>query len=130
MQLLLLHRCSICIYMLYLCHNDCIAFPGSHVHAYNVCLAIYKYYYYYRLPLQSYNVHVHAIEAGLCCNFALLSYSVESLQAELKDYFNMLVVFDYDTLIPSRALETIWGTDFVDTDNYIGGRLSTNTYYT
>ena len=47
--------------------------------------------------------------------------SVESLPAELRDYFNLLVVFDYDTLIPSRALETIWGTDVIDTETYLTG---------
>ena len=49
--------------------------------------------------------------------------SVESLPVELKDYFNLLVVFDYDTLIPSRALETIWDTDDIDTESYLNGRL-------
>ena len=50
-------------------------------------------------------------------------HSVESLPAELRDFFNLLVVFDYDTLIPSRALETIWDKDDIDTDSYLTGRL-------
>ena len=49
-------------------------------------------------------------------------YSVESLPVELRDHFNLLVVFDYDTLIPSRALETIWDADDIDTDNYMTGK--------
>ena len=53
----------------------------------------------------------------------VLRYSVESLPVELRDYFNLLVVFDYDTLIPSRALETIWDTDDIDTDTHLTGRL-------
>lgn len=51
--------------------------------------------------------------------------SVESLPIELKDYFNLLVVFDYDTLIPSRALETIWNKDDIDTESYLSGRFCT-----
>ena len=56
-----------------------------------------------------------------CMQFVSFLGSVESLPAELRDYFNLLVVFDYDTLIPSRALETIWGTDVIDTETYLTG---------
>ena len=50
-------------------------------------------------------------------------HSVESLSVELRDYFNLLVVFDYDTLIPSRALETIWDRDDIDTESLLAGKL-------
>lgn len=57
----------------------------------------------------------------MCTQFVSFLDSVESLPAELRDYFNLLVVFDYDTLIPSRALETIWDTDVIDTETYLTG---------
>ena len=35
-----------------------------------------------------------------------------------RDYLEMLVVFGYDTLIPSHALETIWDKDIIHTESY------------
>ncbi len=52
---------------------------------------------------------------------ASIELSVESLPKHLKAYFDMFVVFDYDTLIPADALETIWGTDPLDTEQFVMG---------
>ena len=49
---------------------------------------------------------------------------MESLSGELREYLNLLVVFDYDTLIPSRALETIWNKDDIETEKYMYGKLN------
>ena len=60
--------------------------------------------------------------------FFFLHFSVESLPespVRLRDYLELLVVFDYDTLIPSRALETIWNTDDLDTESYMSGEFLT-----
>ena len=48
-------------------------------------------------------------------------YSVESLPGYLKQYFEILVTVDYDTLITREALDTIWGTDKFDTEDYMRG---------
>ena len=41
----------------------------------------------------------------------------------LQDLFEMFVVFDYNTLVSSRALETIWNRDSLETDELLmGGR--------
>ena len=47
--------------------------------------------------------------------------SVESLSDDLKKYFDMFVVLDYDTLITAEAMSTIWGRDTFDTEEYMGG---------
>lgn len=52
---------------------------------------------------------------------ASIELSVESLPEHLKKYFEMFVVFDYDTLIPADALETIWDTDTLDTEQFMMG---------
>ena len=52
---------------------------------------------------------------------ASIELSVESLPDNLKKYFEMLVVFDYDTFVPADALETIWGTDTLDTEAFMMG---------
>ena len=56
--------------------------------------------------------------------FSYTVYSVESLPANLRDYLSMMVVFDYDTLIPSCALETIWDKDDIETENYMCGEFT------
>lgn len=62
-------------------------------------------------------------------SFSYTVYSVESLPANLRDYFNMLVVFDYDTLIPSRALEAIWDKDDIETENSMCGEFTLISLY-
>ena len=53
---------------------------------------------------------------------ASIELSVESLHDQhLKEYFEMFVVFDYDTFISAEALETIWGTDTLDTEEFMMG---------
>ena len=52
---------------------------------------------------------------------ASIELSVESLPEHLTEYFEMFVVFDYDTLISAAALATIWGTDTLDTEEFLMG---------
>ncbi len=48
-------------------------------------------------------------------------HSVESLPGHLKQYFEILVTVDYDTHITRQALDTIWGTEIFDTEDYMRG---------
>jgi len=52
-----------------------------------------------------------------------IELSVESLPDHLEYQFEMFVVFDYNTLIPVEALETIWDADTLDTEEYMMGEL-------
>ena len=53
---------------------------------------------------------------------ASMELSVESLPDHLKEYFEMFVVFEYDTLVSCDALATIWGLDTLDTEQYMEGK--------
>ena len=53
-----------------------------------------------------------------------LLHSVESLSDKSRQYFDTLVVFDYDTVIPLSVLETIWNVNIEedeDADEYMNG---------
>ena len=50
-----------------------------------------------------------------------LILSVENLPEECREYFDMLAVFDYDTLIPVTALATVWDVDEFDAEDYMNG---------
>lgn len=52
----------------------------------------------------------------------LLSCSVESLDEEERECFEMLTVFDYDTVIPLKVLETVWQVDEFDAEEYMNGK--------
>ena len=47
--------------------------------------------------------------------------SVESLPDELREYFEMLTVFDYDIAIPVKVFETIWDLDEFDAEENMNG---------
>ena len=74
------------------------------------------------------SIHLHAAVNDWNYQHQTLKSSIElseeSLPDHLKEYFQMFVVFDYDTLIPADALETIWGTDTLDTDEFMMGKIS------
>ena len=52
---------------------------------------------------------------------ASMELSVESLPQNMKQYFELFVVFDHDTLISGDALETIWALDSLDTEDMMMG---------
>ena len=52
---------------------------------------------------------------------ASIQLSEESLSDGLLELFQSLVVFDYDTLVPSPALETIWGQDIFEVEDNMAG---------
>ena len=54
---------------------------------------------------------------------ASMELSVESLPDHIKEYFEMFVVFEYDTLVSCDALATIWGLDTLDTEQYMEGKV-------
>ena len=47
---------------------------------------------------------------------ASIDLSVEGLSTQLRPLFDLLVVFDYDTLIPLETLATLWEMDTFDAD--------------
>ena len=49
--------------------------------------------------------------------------SVDSLPEELQEHFKMLTVFDYDTAIPLKVLETVWDVDDFDAEEHMNGNL-------
>jgi hypothetical protein len=49
---------------------------------------------------------------------------VDSLPEELREYFEMLTVFDYDVAIPLKVLEVIWDVDEFDAEEYMNGRYN------
>ena len=50
-----------------------------------------------------------------------MELSVENLPLNMKQYFELFVVFDHDTLISGDALETIWALDSLDTEDMMMG---------
>ena len=49
---------------------------------------------------------------------------MDSLPDEQREYFEMLVVFDYDTAIPLTVLEALWGVeDDFDAEEYMNGKF-------
>ena len=52
---------------------------------------------------------------------ASMELSVESLPQNMKQYFELFVVFDHDTLISGDALETIWALDSLDAEDMMMG---------
>ena len=73
------------------------------------------------------SIHLHATVNDWNYQHQTLKSSIElseeSLPDHLKSHFEMFVVFDYDTLIPVDALETIWNADTLDTEEYMMGEL-------
>ena len=63
------------------------------------------------------------------CALCVHVCSIESLSDDLKKYFEMFVVLDYDTLITAEAMSTIWGTDIIDTEEYMDGMFNACDYY-
>ena len=53
---------------------------------------------------------------------ASIELSVESLPASLQQLFEMFVVFDYNTLVSTRALEVIWQRDIIETEELLMGK--------
>ena len=63
---------------------------------------------------------------GVILNLSVtaLLYSVENLSEEYREYFEMLAVFDYGTVIPLSVLETLWDMnieEYEDADEYMTG---------
>ena len=54
---------------------------------------------------------------------ASIDLSVEGLSSELRSLFDLLVVFDYDTLVPLETLATLWDLDTFDADIKMTGAL-------
>ena len=54
---------------------------------------------------------------------ASIDLSVEGLSSELRSLFDLLVVFDYDTLVPLETLATLWDLDTLDADIKMTGAL-------
>ena len=54
---------------------------------------------------------------------ASIDLSVESLSPDLRPLFNMLVVFDYDALVPLDTLATLWELDSFEADTRMTGEL-------
>ena len=52
---------------------------------------------------------------------ASIDLSVEGLSTQLRPLFDLLVVFDYDTLIPLETLATLWEMDTFDADTTMTG---------
>ena len=52
---------------------------------------------------------------------ASMELSVESLPLNMKQYFELFVVFDHNTLISGDALETIWALDSLDAEDMMMG---------
>ncbi|CAI8005159.1 Apoptotic protease-activating factor 1, partial [Geodia barretti] len=50
---------------------------------------------------------------------ASIELSVENLPPRLQELFEMFVVFDYNTLVSSRALEVIWNKDSLETEELL-----------
>ena len=50
-----------------------------------------------------------------------IELSVESLPGGLQGLFEMFVVFDYNTFIPTRVLETIWNREVLETEELLMG---------
>jgi apoptotic protease-activating factor len=74
------------------------------------------------------NRHFHSIKLHASVNEwsyqhatlnASIELSVESLPQHLQELFEMFSVFDYNTLVSSRALETIWSKDSLETEELL-----------
>ena len=54
---------------------------------------------------------------------ASIDLSVESLSPDLRPLFNMLVVLDYNALVPLDTLATLWELDSFEADTRMSGEL-------
>ena len=50
-----------------------------------------------------------------------IAMSVQGLPDDLRGLFEMLAVFEHNTMIPSEALSTIWGLDDLETQDHMEG---------
>ena len=50
-----------------------------------------------------------------------IALSIEGLSTEMTQWFNSLVVFDYDTVIPARVLATYWDVDEFQAESNMEG---------
>ena len=69
-----------------------------------------------KLPQQEWNYQHPTLKASI-------DLSVEGLSNEVRPFFDMLVVFDYDTLVPQKTLATMWGLDIFDADIKMTGTV-------